>query len=102
MTLSISEGQISTVKFSIFVLSLGSSVSYRLNFARKSSFGTINLMRRFLGAAIIIVGFYSVLWAKSKEAKIGKGNEMIESLESTTQHVPLLRNRSEEQRSVSR
>ncbi|TKY69833.1 WAT1-related protein [Spatholobus suberectus] len=47
-----------------------------------------------IGAVIIVVGFYAVLWGKSREEnKIGKGGD---NLESSCHHVPLLQNRAQQ------
>ncbi|XP_068468127.1 WAT1-related protein At3g28100-like isoform X1 [Phaseolus vulgaris] len=45
-----------------------------------------------IGAVIIVVGFYGVLWGKSREEnEIAKG---VENLESSCHNVPLLQNRN--------
>ncbi|KHN00333.1 Auxin-induced protein 5NG4 [Glycine soja] len=45
-----------------------------------------------IGAVIIVIGFYAVLWGKSiEENKIVKG---VENLESSCHNVPLLQNRT--------
>lgn len=50
---------------------------------------------RLIGAIIIVIGFYSVMWAKAKEAKIDEDTG-IGSLEPNPQHAPLLQNSIEE------
>jgi len=46
-----------------------------------------------IGAVIIVVGFYAVLWGKYREEK--NSEKMVENLESPSCHnVPLLENRA--------
>ncbi|XP_024023967.1 WAT1-related protein At3g28050 isoform X2 [Morus notabilis] len=59
--------------------------------------GETLFLGRLLGAIIIIVGFYSVLWGKATEAKIDK--DLVSSLESSTDQEPLLQNSNEEHNS---
>lgn len=64
---------------------------------KKTLYGIITCCR-LLGAIIIVVGFYSVLWGKAEESKIDK-NDDVTSLESSVNQEPLLRNSIEEHRS---
>ncbi|KAF6159880.1 hypothetical protein GIB67_032964 [Kingdonia uniflora] len=45
-----------------------------------------------VGSIVIALGFYAVMWGKAKEEKMNEDNEFC-SLESSTQNVPLLRNK---------
>lgn len=44
---------------------------------------------------MIIIGFYSVMWGKAKEKKMGE-KAGVRSLESSGEKVPLLQNSIEE------
>ncbi|RVX10538.1 WAT1-related protein [Vitis vinifera] len=44
-----------------------------------------------IGATVIVIGFYSVMWGKAKEEKIDE-DIGVRSLESTSQKAPLLQN----------
>ncbi|XP_051145877.1 WAT1-related protein At5g40240-like isoform X2 [Andrographis paniculata] len=46
------------------------------------------------GAAVLVIGFYAVIWGKSEESKISKVNGV--DVESTDNEVPLLHDRIEE------
>ncbi|KAL5552942.1 hypothetical protein UlMin_040343 [Ulmus minor] len=46
-----------------------------------------------VGAAVIIIGFYGVMWGKAKEQKAGEISEEG-SLESSSENVPLLQNKN--------
>ncbi|XP_059447150.1 WAT1-related protein At5g40230-like isoform X2 [Corylus avellana] len=48
-----------------------------------------------IGAIVIIIGFYSVMWGKAKEKKMGE-KAGVRSLESSGEKVPLLQNSTEE------
>ncbi|XP_024041324.1 WAT1-related protein At4g15540-like isoform X3 [Citrus sinensis] len=50
---------------------------------------------RFIGAAVIVTGFYSVMWGKAKEGNSGVETG-VRSLESSSQKDPLLQNNFEE------
>ncbi|KAF6159879.1 hypothetical protein GIB67_032963 [Kingdonia uniflora] len=45
-----------------------------------------------VGAIVIAFGFYAVMWGKAKEEKMSQENEIC-SLESSSQNIPLLRNK---------
>ncbi|GMN41668.1 hypothetical protein TIFTF001_010890 [Ficus carica] len=60
--------------------------------------GDTLFLGRLLGAIVIIVGFYSVLWGKGKEAKVDM-DDGVGSLESSAHQEPLLQNSVEEHRS---
>lgn len=45
-----------------------------------------------IGAALIALGFYSVLWGKAEEAKMVEDGSGISQLDSSPDQVPLLRN----------
>ncbi|KAK4376828.1 hypothetical protein RND71_003124 [Anisodus tanguticus] len=44
-----------------------------------------------VGSIIIVVGFYSVIWGKAKEWKMGE-----KSLESNNNNMPLLQDRADD------
>lgn len=48
-------------------------------------------MGSLIGATVIVIGFYSVMWGKAKEEKIDE-DIGVRSLESTSQKAPLLQN----------
>ncbi|XP_062159575.1 WAT1-related protein At3g28050-like isoform X1 [Alnus glutinosa] len=48
-----------------------------------------------IGAIVIVIGFYSVMWGKAKEKKMGE-EAGVRSLESSREKVPLLQNSIEE------
>ncbi|KAL0004147.1 hypothetical protein SO802_011708 [Lithocarpus litseifolius] len=48
-----------------------------------------------IGAILIVVGFYSVMWGKAKEQRTGEETR-ISGLESSREKVPLLQNSNEE------
>ena len=48
-----------------------------------------------VGAIIIVTGFYAVMWGTAKEDKMG-GDAGVESLDSSSQNVPLLQNKIQE------
>ncbi|KAH9773442.1 WAT1-related protein [Citrus sinensis] len=50
---------------------------------------------RFIGAAVIVTGFYSVMWGKAKEGNSGVETG-VRSLESSSQKDPLLQKNFEE------
>ncbi|KAL5552943.1 hypothetical protein UlMin_040344 [Ulmus minor] len=50
---------------------------------------------RLIGAIVIVVGFYSVMWGKAKEAKTDM-DDGVSSLESSGQRTPFLQNSAEE------
>ncbi|XP_022726180.1 WAT1-related protein At5g40240-like isoform X4 [Durio zibethinus] len=60
--------------------------------------GDVLCLGSVIGAIIIVTGFYAVLWGKAKEEKMGEESG-VESLESSSQKVPLLQNRIEGTRS---
>ncbi|KAF5203597.1 Wat1-related protein [Thalictrum thalictroides] len=45
-----------------------------------------------IGAIVIALGFYGVMWGKAKEEKMIETNEVIYSANSSTQRMPLLSN----------
>ncbi|KAJ8758974.1 hypothetical protein K2173_003212 [Erythroxylum novogranatense] len=49
---------------------------------------------RLVGAIVIILGFYLVMWGKTKEEKVGKHGEVI-SFGSSSETAPLLQSSSE-------
>ncbi|KAJ6689442.1 hypothetical protein OIU85_005808 [Salix viminalis] len=51
-----------------------------------------------VGATVIVIGFYSVMWGKAKEEKAGvdDGVRSVRSFESDSQKAPLLQSRAEE------
>ncbi|XP_022726178.1 WAT1-related protein At5g40240-like isoform X2 [Durio zibethinus] len=57
--------------------------------------GDVLCLGSVIGAIIIVTGFYAVLWGKAKEEKMGEESG-VESLESSSQKVPLLQNRIED------
>lgn len=48
-----------------------------------------------VGAIVIVIGFYSVMWGKANEEKMDGGAE-TKSLATSNQRVPLLQNTLEE------
>lgn len=48
-----------------------------------------------IGAAVIVIGFYSVMWGKAKDVNMGV-DAIVRSLESSSQKAPLLQNNIEE------
>lgn len=48
-----------------------------------------------VGAIVIVIGFYSVMWGKANEEKVDGGAE-AKSLATSNQRVPLLQNTLEE------
>lgn len=48
-----------------------------------------------VGATVIVIGFYSVMWGKAKEEKVGV-DDGVRSFESSSQKVPLLQSHAEE------
>ncbi|KAI7996755.1 WAT1-related protein [Camellia lanceoleosa] len=54
-------------------------------------FGDILYLGSVVGSVIIVIGFYSVMWGKSKEQKVIKDEEETRS-ESPREKVPLLQN----------
>ncbi|GFP86485.1 wat1-related protein at3g28050 [Phtheirospermum japonicum] len=48
-----------------------------------------------VGAVILVIGFYAVIWGKAKESKMAKVNEASD-VESRGHSVPLLQDRVEE------
>lgn len=71
--------------------------SFLISIVRMTSVGTITRCR-LLGAIVIIIGFYSVMWGKAKEAKVDM-DDGVGSLESSAHLEPLLQNSVEEHRS---
>ncbi|KAF5940148.1 hypothetical protein HYC85_021315 [Camellia sinensis] len=59
-------------------------------------FGDILYLGSVVGSVIIVIGFYSVMWGKSKEQKVIKDDEETSS-ESPREKVPLLQNIKETQ-----
>ncbi|KAL5826670.1 hypothetical protein ACOSQ3_018506 [Xanthoceras sorbifolium] len=54
-------------------------------------FGDTFYLGSFIGAAVIVCGFYFVMWAKAKDDSMGVESG-IRSLESGSQNAPLLQN----------
>ncbi|KAK2636410.1 hypothetical protein Ddye_031202 [Dipteronia dyeriana] len=54
-------------------------------------FGDTFYLGSFIGAAVIVSGFYFVMWAKAKEGSMGVESG-VSSLESGSQNAPLLQN----------
>jgi len=52
-------------------------------------------MYSVLGAAIVVIGFYAVLWGKSQERT--KEESEVQTLESYSPVVPLLQNKTVEE-----
>lgn len=48
-----------------------------------------------VGAAVLVIGFYAVIWGKAQESKTKKGNGSS-NVESTNHEAPLLQDGIEE------
>uniref|UniRef100_A0A2N9ITJ4 WAT1-related protein n=1 Tax=Fagus sylvatica TaxID=28930 RepID=A0A2N9ITJ4_FAGSY len=57
--------------------------------------GDVLNLGSLVGAIIIVTGFYAVMWGTAKEDKMG-GDAGVESLDSSSQNVPLLQNKIQE------
>ncbi|KAJ4711153.1 WAT1-related protein [Melia azedarach] len=58
-------------------------------------FGDTFYLGSLIGAAVIVIGFYSVMWGKAKDVNMGV-DAIVRSLESSSQKAPLLQNNIEE------
>ncbi|KAJ6351159.1 hypothetical protein OIU78_007150 [Salix suchowensis] len=65
---------------------------------RDTSFTIVVEIFSLVGATVIVIGFYSVMWGKAKEEKAGvdDGVRSARSFESDSQKAPLLQSRAEE------
>uniref|UniRef100_A0A6M2ECA7 WAT1-related protein n=1 Tax=Populus davidiana TaxID=266767 RepID=A0A6M2ECA7_9ROSI len=62
---------------------------------KDTSFTILVEIFSLVGATVIVIGFYSVMWGKAKEEKVGV-DDGVRSFESSSQKVPLLQSHAEE------
>jgi hypothetical protein len=82
--------QVGSIPTLLYFLSL-----YNKEKTQGTSFTILVEIFSLVGATVIVIGFYSVMWGKAKEEKVGV-DDGVRSFESSSQKVPLLQSHTEE------